>query len=386
MMAARGPGRGRAVLLVLHGEEVGGASLSALRLVPLLAEFGWRVVAWAPRPSDLIEEVRSRGVPVFGEPRPISGYSLAAMRVPPGPLPRLMGAPRYYASLSRVLRAERPVLAHCNSLYTLDEAAWIRAHGLPTVMHVHEMIGRSRKQRVARDLLHRVGNVVVGVSEASVRSLGGGTRPVRLVREGVAIPESAPDRSKRRERVRVGTVGVIARRKGTDLFVEAARRVRAEAPNVEFELVGAATDPLEKAWAHRVLGQAEAAGVEYTERCDVPSKLGTWDIFVLPSRVDPFPIVVLEAMASALPVVGTRVDGIPEQVSRRTGRLVPSDDANALAGAILELARDRELRVSLGAEGRTRAAQEFSLERQARGISEVYLSALGEAGSNHSPR
>lgn len=367
------------MLLVLHGEEVGGASLSALRLVPLLSELGWRVVAWAPRPSDLFDEVRSRGVPVFGEPRPISGYSLAAMQLPPGPLARLARAPRYYASLSRVLRAESPALAHCNSLYTLDEAAWIRAHGLPTVMHVHEMVGRSAKQRLARTILHRAGDVVVGVSEASAHSLGGGRLPVRLVREGVEIPESVPDRSRRGEPIRVGTIGVVARRKGTDIFVEAARRIKSDAQSVEFELVGAATDPLEKAWAERVLTQAEDTGIAYSESADVPSKLDTWDIFVLPSRVDPFPIVVLEAMAAALPVVGTRVDGIPEQISPETGRLVPADDPSALADAILTLAHDPKLRERLGTAGRRRATEHFSLERQARGINDAYLAALGEA-------
>ena len=270
------------------------------------------------------------------------------------------------------------MLAHCNSLYTLDEAAWIRVHGPPTVMHVHEMVGTTVKHRLARALLHLAGDVVVGVSKAGTRALGHPARPVRLVNEGVDAGSSAPDRSGRSKPVRVGTIGVIANRKGTDIFIDAARRVGAEAPDVKFELVGAATDPLEAEWAQSVLAQAKEAGIEYSESANVPETLQAWDLFVLPSRQDPFPIVILEAMAARLPVIGTRVDGIEEQVTPATGVLVPPNEPAALADAILELSRDPELRLQLGSEGRRRAVECFSLERQASGISDAYLAALGE--------
>jgi glycosyltransferase involved in cell wall biosynthesis len=379
MKAQTAPGRGRTVLLVLHGEEIGGASLSALRLREPLAELGWRLEAWAPRPSELFDEVASRGIPVHGEPRPIPGYSVAAMRLPPGARARLARAPRYFASLSRLVRAERPALAHCNSMYTIDEAAWLRAHGLPTVMHIHEMVGTSLKQRAARALIHAVGDVVAGVSTAGIQALGHPRRDVHLIYEGVAAPAQSSPGSKRSDGIRVGTIGVIARRKGTDLFVAAARRVHELDPSIRFEIVGAATDPLEAEWAKGVLTDAASAGIAYAERADVSAKLEEWDAFVLPSRVDPFPIVVLEAMASGLPVIGTRVDGIEEQLADGSGLLVPPEDPSALADQIHSLAKDPGLRSKLGVAARGRVIDLFSLERQAAALSDAYLAALGES-------
>ena len=377
-MTTEPPGQGRTVLVVLHGEEVGGASLSVLRIAPHLASLGWRLVFWAPRPSDLFDEVSSRGLPVHGEPRPLAGYSWAAMRISPGVMGRVARAPGYFAGLRRTIRATRPALVHCNSMYTLDEAVLARACGAPVVFHVHEMVGDSAKHRIARRLLHAVGNGVVGVSQAGRRALSAPGHPARLVHECVAAPSSVPDRSKRTEPTRVGMIGVIARRKGPDLFVAAARLVREVTDQVEFHLAGAATDPLDRDWAERVLADARATGIEHVERAAVSDALAEWDIFVLPSRVDPFPIVVLEAMAAGLPVVGTRVDGIAEQLRGGTGLLVDAEDPQALAHAILSLHGDSALRHRLGAAGRRRVTEHFSLDRQAAGLSDAYRASLGE--------
>lgn len=371
----RREGRGRSLLFVLHGEDVGGASLSVLRLVPKLEELGWRCSFWAPRPSPLFDEVSSRALEVSGAPLPSLGYSLEALRLEPGVLPRLARAPRYYAELARTIRRARPDVCHCNSMYTLDEAALARALGVPTVMHVHEMVGDSPKHRLARRLMHTVGDVVVGVSEASVASLSFGRQEAMLVHEAADVPRSVPDRSGRGRTI-VGSIGVIAPRKGTDTFVESSRLVGTVAPDVEFRLVGAPADPLHADWAADVLAAASAAGVDHEACADVPATLAGWDIFVLPSRVDPFPIVVLEAMASGLPVIGSMVDGLNEQVTSQTGLLVKADDPESLAEAILRLHREVELRESLGAAGRERVRQLFSPTRQAQGLHAAYLEAL----------
>jgi glycosyltransferase involved in cell wall biosynthesis len=171
---------------------------------------------------------------------------------------------------------------------------------------------------------------------------------------------------------------VISTRKGSDLYVEAARLAAEREPGIEFRLVGGLTDMLEVDWGRRVIAAAQANGVVYKERVETLQEYREWDGFVLPSRVDPFPIAMLEAMAAGLPVIGTAVDGIAEQVTPECGRLVPGDDPLRLADAMVWLARlDADRRRELGLAGRRRVLENFTVERQADGLNGAYLAAAG---------
>ena len=134
----------------------------------------------------------------------------------------------------------------------------------------------------------------------------------------------------------VGTVAVVSTRKGSDVFVDAASRLLREGDGgFRFEMVGDAHELIERNWALDLLREARSAGIEHIPSTDVLDRLRDWDAFVLPSRSDPFPISMLEAMASGLPVVGTRRDGIAEQIAAGTGLLIEAEDAGALADAIV---------------------------------------------------
>jgi glycosyltransferase involved in cell wall biosynthesis len=83
-----------------------------------------------------------------------------------------------------------------------------------------------------------------------------------------------------------------------------------------------------------------------------------------------------------LPVVATSIDGPREIVTAETGLLVEVDDVRGLAGAILELARDRERGERMGAAGRARVASTFTLERQAKAVDRAYReTAAGAVGA-----
>jgi glycosyltransferase involved in cell wall biosynthesis len=106
---------------------------------------------------------------------------------------------------------------------------------------------------------------------------------------------------------------------------------------------------------------------------DVRAKLAEADVFVLPSRGDNAPISILEAMAAGLPVVSTRVGGIPELVTDgETGLLVAPDDPEGLADAIDRLASDAAFRSRLGERGAVRVAEEFSVQRAVRATVDLY--------------
>jgi glycosyltransferase involved in cell wall biosynthesis len=327
------------------------------------------------RPSPLFDALQEQGLTVSGRPRPIA-YSMASLQEPPGLRRRVLETPKYLRAFRRFIQQTSPSIVHANSLFTLAEALTARSTGTPTVFHVHEMRPRGWKGTVGRGLAHRVGQLVA-VSKASGASFArNGTSP-RIVYEAAPIPEE-PVRLREEPRpFRVGTVGVISTRKGSDIFVEAARRVTSTRDDVTFHMVGAPTDVLETDWAGNVLEAASSAGVSHKLQANVPEELGSWDAFVLPSRMDPFPIAMLEAMASGLPVIGTRRDGIAEQITPETGILVEPDDPEDLAQAIRRLAaKTYEERAAMGSAARQRVQENFTISDQAEAMHQCYASVL----------
>lgn len=102
------------------------------------------------------------------------------------------------------------------------------------------------------------------------------------------------------------------------------------------------------------------------------------DLFVFPTLADTFPLVVLEAMSHGLPVLATRVGGIPHQVDDRCGTLVDADDPAQLAAGIDRLAADPDHLRRLGENARARVAAEFTWERAAERAMEGYRRILGQ--------
>jgi glycosyltransferase involved in cell wall biosynthesis len=364
----------RRVLIALHEEVLGGATLSVLRCAPLLEQRGWELTYWAPRPGEVFDQLAARGRDVAGAERLLAS-SLDVLRLPPGPAQRLRATPGYLRAFRSHVRATGADLVHANSLVTIAEGAAARSAGARVVMHLHEMAPAGRKGAAAARLAHRIADEVVAVSRSCARSWTVGGAEPRVVYEGCRIPTEPPRLPEGSPPV-VGTVGVIARRKGMDIFCDAAEELRRRDGNVELRIVGSPTDPLDAEWGHDVLARAERLGIRHLPRADVPHELASWHGFALASRQDPFPISMLEAMAHGRPVIGTRVDGIAEQVTPEVGVLVEPENGVALADAILALAEmPGERRREMGAAAHSRAG-EFSIERQAAAIDAVWREVL----------
>jgi glycosyltransferase involved in cell wall biosynthesis len=113
-------------------------------------------------------------------------------------------------------------------------------------------------------------------------------------------------------------------------------------------------------------------------RPEVSVPLRNFDSFILPSRSEGFSIATVQAMASGLPVVATRSGGPEEIVTDGIdGLLVPRDDPDALAAAMLRVAADEGLRRRLGSAARAAARTKFSLTKMLEGYEEIYRGALG---------
>lgn len=366
------PGR---VALLFHEGYGGGASISTLRVIPLLIERGWEPHAYVDRPGRLADTLESLGVKVEGRPRHV-GFSVRWLRHPPGPAYKLRAMPGWFAGLGSWLRRTRPLIVHSNSLYSLPDAVLARSLGFPVYLQLLEMLPAGRKGAIARELIWKSGIRPGTVSTASAERFAGGGRMPEIVRSGTPFPQELADRRVPGRPV-VGTVGWVCERKGTDVFVEMARRVRARRPDVEFRIVGANADTPGHDWGEEVLRRAHDLGVVHIPETDVFTQLPEWDVFVLPARFDPYPLTVMEAMATGVPVVGSRVDGIVEQVVPGTGFLANSEDADDFAARVLELLSDDDRRSEMGSRARAHAREVFTLAKQAEDLEAAWLRTLG---------
>src|SRR5918996_1043868 len=297
--AGDGLSAARRVVVCFHEPHLGGATRSVERIVPLLREMGWEFSFWVHRPSELHEELAGRGWDVDGEPRCIE-YSVRAWRLPPGARRRLSEVPAYVSRFDGFLRERSPDLVHANSVLTLAEALIASRRGHAVLLHAHEMLLPNVRGRLLRRTAWRHLDQVVAVSQASAAAMAHDGRMPRIVYEAAPVPERQVTVRERPHPFTVGTVAVVSTRKGSDLFVEAARLLgeRSRNGDFRFEMVGAPSEAIERDWAHSVLDRAKGIGITHVPSANVFERFAEWDAFVLPSRADPFPIAMLEAMAS----------------------------------------------------------------------------------------
>jgi len=174
---------------------------------------------------------------------------------------------------------------------------------------------------------------------------------------------------------KVLTVARLTPGKGFRELLEAATQLVEKLPEVVFLIAGEGplrTKLEEEIKRRNLAGRVHLLGYQQ----NLASLMKTADLFVLPSYREGTPRVISEAMAAGLPVVATRIDGIPEQVKHGVnGLLIKPRQVKPLVEAILELARDEGLRRRMGDAGRERA-QAYSMEVMVTAIDQLYQELL----------
>jgi glycosyltransferase involved in cell wall biosynthesis len=202
---------------------------------------------------------------------------------------------------------------------------------------------------------------------------------LRVIPSGTEVQRAEP--GPRHDPLAVGTACALHRYKGVDVLIRACTLTRRP---VRLQVFGDGEDrpALERLAAD--LG-AEAAFHGWVD--DVPTRLAEIDAFALPSFAENLPVTILEAMGAAVPVVATRVGGVPELVDDGvTGILVEPGDPVALAGALDTLASDDDLRVAMGKAGALKAAREFTLSEIAGRLVRLYDEVTARARRGPSGR
>ncbi|UUX94790.1 glycosyltransferase [Aquabacterium sp. J223] len=296
--------------------------------------------------------------------------------------------------LTRLMKRERYDVVHVHGSEAgvlARVAAWF-ARVPVVVVELHGYANRNPDSILERTVYRWIERALDGMTDAYVAVSAHVER--QWLSRGICAPqklqvihhalrlEDFPDRGMQPRpgrgagRPEVGTVCLLEARKGLASLVEAMPAVVKAVPGVRFAIAG--EGELRPWMEQRIRALGMTPHVDFLGwRADVPELMWRFDLFVLPSRRESFGLVFLEAMASRCPVVGSRVDGIPEVVADGvTGTLVPPDDPAALAAAIVELLTDTDKADRFAQAGRRRVEAVFSADRLSSEYNALYQRLL----------
>jgi len=302
---------------------------------------------------------------------------------------------RLFPKLYRLFREIEPDIVHTRNLAALEATIPALAAGVSVRIHgehgrdVGDLDGTNRRYRLVRRMYRPFVTKYVALSKDLERYLHGaiGVPPSRIdqIYNGVDTDSFAPAREARTpiegcpfDRSRhflVGTVGRMQEVKNPVALARAfaqAVKSRTRGHNLRLVMVG---DGPQRGEVESVLTDAGLRDLAWLpgERSDIPAVMRGLDCFVLPSLAEGISNTVLEAMASGVPVVATRVGGNPELIDHEsTGRLVPSGNDDALTAAILRYFDDPAVARRHGGAARSAVVRRFSLDRMVQDYRALY--------------
>lgn len=307
---------------------------------------------------------------------------------------------RIYWRLWILLRRLRPLIVHTRNLSALESGVVAAFAGVPIRIHgehgrdIYDLYGNNTKYKrlrrlcapfidqfiaLSRDLEFWLKNEV-GISPYKIVQLYNGVDTQRFHPRSNRThdPKQFPSGFLSSDSIIIGTVGRLEPVKDQMTLLQAFLQLRKSAPmhSERCRLVILGDGPLHSK-IEQLLAQIDEQTRNYVwlagSRDDVPDILRNFDIFVLPSLGEGISNTILEAMASGLPVVATRVGGNQELVQEGvTGCLVSAADPDEMANALLTYLDDPELGQKQGQAGRKRAEELYSLNTMMQSYQTVY--------------
>lgn len=298
---------------------------------------------------------------------------------------------RYVRETRRLMRLRGIDLIHTHG-YRADVTALLAAGGrTPVVSTVHGFTGSSTRvrlyERLQRQLLGRMA-ALIAVSEPIAATLvQRGVPPVKVRRlsnvvDVEALERTAPvdvyeETAEAPVGLRILFVGRLSPEKGLDVLLDACRILGEK--DVPFALRVVGDGRLRETYARQVEASGLGGCVRFLGfRADATGIMRSADVFVMPSRSEGIPLVALEAMCLGVPLVATRVGGLPEIVRpEETGILVDPEDPEALSDALRRVSEHREDGERMGRAAAAYVRSRFDPHRWARTIEDIYCEVAG---------
>ena len=356
------------VLHLINGEHFSGAERVQDLLASALPEFGYEVGFVCLKPKKF-PEVRTSDTPLFN----LNMSSKFDFRC--------------YKRVVEMVKEHGYQVLHAHTPRTLMIGSMAAKRlGCPLVYHVHSPVGRDSNRGLMNRLntmmekhsLKRVDRMICVSNslQGYMKELGHNSEKLRVVSNGVAPMDSAQPRTASKGAWTIGTMALFRPRKGTEVLLDALKILKDNGTQVKLRAVGPFETPEYEA---EILQQVERLQIgdmiEWTGfQTDVNQQLDLMDLFVLPSLYgEGLPMVVLEAMANAVPVVAANVEGIPEAVRDGVDGLI-FEPANAqdLADKLTSLIGDDERLTQMSRSSLQRQREKLSDTAMAEGVSKVY--------------
>ena len=305
--------------------------------------------------------------------------------------------------LRRLVRRERYDLVHFHTARAHALSPWL--HALPVRRLVTRRMDYPIKAGwLSRFLYGRQVDMVIAISSGVASALGTAhisDRAIRIIPSGIDTKQFLPTASQRmaiRRQYGLGEdttvilmAGALTKRKSPCTLIEAAAQLHShrqqgqhagqtnQALSLHYLICG--DGPLRQELETRVRSLGLASMFHFAGFCrDVPAYLAAADIFVHTPVWEGLGVAVIEALAAGLPVVASRVGGIPELITdRETGLLISAQDPSALCNALLQCAYHPDWAKTLGAHGQAKVRTHFDIEVTARANEALYYELLAAA-------
>ena len=384
------------VLFYNHTGQVSGAERILLMILSRLDRDAFESAVICPDELALQEMVGKLGIPVHSV-NPLEARFTWRVDYLIRYLKSFFGVIR---QLRQRVKTFQPDLLHANSIRAgLVATTATLGLGTRVVWHLHDMLPRhplSSFIRLFAALSQRTEMIAVSRAVA-VNFQGRWTSQmkgrVHVVLNAIDRKQFPADRTARRKirqelRFRetdlvVGIVGQLTPRKGQLELLRAFAKALVEFPNMVLLIAGAPLFNRDHEYLKLLRTTAKELGIASKTRLlgardDIGTVMQSLDLLVVNSRVEPFGLVIPEAMVCNAPVLAAAVDGIPEIIQHReNGWLVPAQNTEALTEALIYLARRPALRENLAAHGKRHVAKNFSVERYLADLQKVYYTQAG---------
>ena len=350
-------------VLFIHGiGEIGGAETDLLSIIQGLNPKQFQAIVACPANSPLGERLRSIKVTVCDIHIPSWRKPLQRFRVP-----------FVVFSLIRIIRRWNIHVVHVNDYWWAPFGCMsARFCQIPCVVHIRQQIEPKRirqygltKPQLLLPVSKNIQDVALqaGVDSCQVQVVYSGIdfSQVKMVAQNKDVRGTYGLSS---NHLIIGTVANLFPRKGIHFLLEALETIHPQIPLLHCLIVGDGDPEYRGMLEAMVEAKGLRSTVTFTGFQDkVFEYMMAIDVFVLPSTLEGFGKVLLEAMASSKPIVATRVGGIPEVVEEGiTGLLVPSENSQQLAEALRTLLENPTLRVTMGQAGKHRVETTFSFQ------------------------